>query len=64
MLRIINDATNRWLMVTPLASMFTVLQHISWADPPKSFEEKLEENKAVQDRINKEVKQYGYRRTT
>lgn len=64
MLRIINDATNRWLMVTPLASMFTVLQHISWADPPKSFEEKLEENKATQERINKEVKQYGYRRTT
>ena len=45
MLRIINDATNRWLMVTPLASMFTVLQHISWADPPKSFEESLRRTK-------------------
>jgi protein SCO1/2 len=64
MLRIINDADNRWTMVTPNASMFTVLEHISWANPPKSFEERLKENKAVQERIDKEVKQYGYRRTS
>lgn len=64
MLRIINDATNCWTMVTPHASMFTVLQHISWADPPKSLKERLAENRAIQDRINKEVRAFGYRRTT
>ena len=64
MLRVINDATNCWTMVTPQASMFTILQHISWADPPKSLNERLEANKAIQERINKEVKLYGYRRTT
>ena len=64
MLRIINDATNCWTMVTPHASLFTVLQHISWADPPKSLKERLAENQVIQERINKEVKVYGYRRTT
>jgi protein SCO1 len=64
MLRIINDSTNCWTMVNPHASMFTVLQHISWADPPKTLEQRIEENKAVQERINKEVKLYGYRKTT
>jgi protein SCO1 len=64
MLRIINDATNCWTMVTPDAGMYTILQHISWADPPKSLEQRLEENKAIQEKINKEVKQYGYRKTT
>jgi protein SCO1/2 len=63
MLRIINDATNCWTGVDPQASMYTVLQHISWADPPKSFEERLKENKAIQEKINKEVKKYGYRKT-
>jgi protein SCO1 len=63
MVRIINDATNCWTMAIPQASMYTILQHISWADPPKSLEERLEENKAIQEKINKEVKQYGYRKT-
>jgi protein SCO1/2 len=61
-LRIINDATNRWLEVTPLASLYTVLQHISWADPPKTLKQRMEENKALQEKIDKEVKQYGTRR--
>ncbi|HEY7181801.1 MAG TPA: SCO family protein [Blastocatellia bacterium] len=64
MLRIINDATNCWTNVSPDASMFTILEHISWADPPKSLEQRLEENKVIQERINKEVKTYGYRTTT
>jgi protein SCO1/2 len=63
MLRIINDATNRWIDVTPLASTFTVLQHISWADTPKSFAERVEENKALQKKIDQEVKLFGYRKT-
>jgi protein SCO1 len=61
-LRIINDATNRWVHVAPLASMMTVLQHISWADPPKSFEQRLEENGRLQRAIDKEHELYGYRK--
>ena len=63
-LLIINDATNRWLHVDPMASMSTVLLKISWADPPKSFEQMVEENKKLQERINRERKIYGYRMTT
>ena len=62
MLRIINDATNCWTCVPPLASTMTVLQHISWADPPKSLEERLEDNRKLQLQINKEVALYGYRK--
>lgn len=61
-LRIINDATNRWLHVSPYASMESILQHISWADPPKSREEMLEDNRILQEKIDAEVKRYGYRR--
>jgi protein SCO1 len=61
-LRIINDAINRWTHVAPLASKMTVLQHISWADPPKSFEERLEDNRKLQRAIDKERAQYGYRK--
>jgi protein SCO1/2 len=62
MLRIVNDATNCWTCVPPLASMYTVLQHIGWADPPKSLEQRLEENRKLQEQINEEVKRYGYRK--
>jgi protein SCO1/2 len=62
MLRIINEPTNTWTCVPPLASLYTVLQHISWADPPKSLEQRLEENRQLQQQIDKEVRQYGYRR--
>jgi len=63
-LRIVNDAENIYTHVNPYSSMFTILQHISWADPPKSFEEQLKENIEIQKRIDREVKEYGYRRTT
>lgn len=62
-LLIINDATNRWLHVDPMSSMYTVLTKISWADPPKSFKEQMEENKRLQEKIDNERKKYGYRRT-
>jgi protein SCO1/2 len=62
MLRIINDATNCWTMVPPLASLYTVLQHISWADPPRSPRQRLEDNRSLQEKINQEVKLYGHRR--
>lgn len=62
-LRIINDATNCWTSVETFASLQTILQHISWADPPKSLKERLEENKALQAKIDIDVKLHGYRRT-
>lgn len=61
-LRIINDATNCWTTVEAFASLRTILEHISWADPPKSLAERLEENKALQARIDMDVKLNGYRR--
>jgi protein SCO1/2 len=60
-LLIINDATNRWLHVDPLASMSTVLRKISWADPPKTREQILEENRKLQERIDQEHQMFGYR---
>jgi protein SCO1/2 len=61
-LRIINDATHRWLMVTPFASKATVLQHISWADPPRTPEQRARDNRELQERIQREVSLYGYRK--
>jgi protein SCO1 len=61
-LRIINDAYNCWLHVAPLASTATVLQHIAWADMPKSLEQRLEENRRLQERIDEEVERFGYRK--
>jgi protein SCO1/2 len=63
-LRVVNDAHNIWTHANPYASMFTILQHISWSDPPKSYEERLKEYKETQKRIDREVKEYGYRKTT
>ena len=48
--------------VTPLASKATVLQHISWADPPKSYEQRMQDNRALQEEIGREVAKYGYRK--
>jgi protein SCO1/2 len=61
-LRIINDSINRWLHVSPYASMYSILRHISWADSSKSREEILEDNRILQEKIDAEVKLYGYRR--
>lgn len=62
MLRIVNDATGCWTCVAPLASMRTVVQHISWADPPQSLAQRLEANRTLQREIDAEVKKYGYRK--
>jgi protein SCO1/2 len=61
-LQIINDGTNRWLHVDPMASLSTVLRKISFADPPLSFEEKVKANKKLQEKINQEKKLWGHRR--
>jgi protein SCO1 len=63
-LLIINDATNRWLHVDPQAMLRTVLWKISMADPPKTREQIMEENKRLQEQIDKERKMFGYRYTT
>ena len=62
-MQIINDATNRWLHVDPMASMSTILKKISWANPPRSFAERMEENKKLQEKIDRERKVHGYRNT-
>lgn len=61
-LRIINDATNCWTAVEAFASLKGILKHISWADPPKSYAERVVESSARQVLIYKDVKKYGYRR--
>ena len=61
-LRIINDATNCWAMAEAFASLRTILQHVSWADPPKTLEQRLKENRELQAEIDREVKLYGYRK--
>jgi protein SCO1/2 len=62
-LRVINDARNLWTHVSPNASLETILKHISYVDPAKSIEEIREENKILQEKIDAEIKLYGYRRT-
>lgn len=61
-LRIINDAINRWVHVAPFASKATVLQHISWADPPRTPEQRMEDNRRLQEQIGREMEQFGYRK--
>lgn len=61
-LRIINDARNTWLMVEAFASQKAILKRISWADPQKSYAERVIESRARQILIDRDVKKYGYRR--
>lgn len=61
-LRIINDSIGRWLHVAPMASKHTVLQHISWADPPKTVAQRRAENLRLQQQIDQEVERFGYRK--
>jgi len=62
-IRIINDVTNCWGHADPYSSLETILRHISWADPTKSREEIIEENKILQEKIDADIKRHGYRRT-
>jgi protein SCO1 len=61
-LRIINDALNVWTTAEAFASLKTILQRISWADPEKTLAQRLEDNRKLQEEINREVKLYGYRK--
>jgi protein SCO1 len=62
MFRIINDATNTWGNAQAFASQKNILKRISWANPQKSYAERVVENRALQAAIYKDVKKYGYRR--
>jgi protein SCO1/2 len=60
--RIINDATNYWGHAGAFASQDNIMQRIAWADPYKSRAEWDVYARNLQAKINKDVKQYGYRR--
>jgi protein SCO1 len=60
-LRILNDATNVWTTAEAFASLETVVQHIRWANPPKSAYERAWDNERLQQVIDDEVRVYGYR---
>ncbi len=62
-LRIINDASNCWTAVEAFASMKAIIKHIAWADPPKSYAERLADSRVSQTLIDNDVKRFGYRRT-
>jgi protein SCO1 len=62
-LRIVNDVNNRWFHIDPAANLSSILLRVSWADPTKSPQQIQEENKILQDKIDADVKLYGYRRT-
>jgi protein SCO1/2 len=53
MIRVINDPINRWAGCSALASRETILQVISFAEPMKPLEVRLEENARAQARIDK-----------
>ena len=61
-LRIVNDNRNTWLMAEAFASQKAILKRISWADPEKSYAERVVEGRALQVLINQDIKKYGYRR--
>jgi protein SCO1/2 len=62
MFRIINDATNTWGNAQAFASQKNILKRISWADPQKSYAERVVESRNRQVLIMKDLKKYGYRR--
>jgi protein SCO1/2 len=61
-MKIINDPVGRWLHADVFASTRTLLDHVAWLDPPKSLEQRLEENRKLQKRIDQERGVFGYRK--
>lgn len=62
MFRIVNDATNHWGSAQAFASQKNILNRISWANPPKSYAERVVEARQRQALIIADLKKYGYRR--
>lgn len=61
-MKIVNDATGRWLHADAFASTRTLLDHIEWSNPPKSLAGRLEDNRRLQRQIERERRSYGYRK--
>lgn len=61
-IKIINEPIGRWLHADAFASTRTLLEHIDWANPPGTLEERLERNRRLQERIDSDVEKHGYRR--
>jgi len=53
MIRVINDANNRWFCSPSQASVETIVQAIRWAEPSKSLAERIRENAIIQAKIDK-----------
>jgi protein SCO1/2 len=62
LLKIINDPVGRWFHGDVFASTRTVLDHIHWADPPKTLTGRLRDNRELQERIDKDRARYGFRK--
>jgi cytochrome oxidase Cu insertion factor (SCO1/SenC/PrrC family) len=63
MMKIVNDSIGRWVHTDVFATTRTFLDHITWTDPPKTLEQRLEDNRRLQQEINKDVDRHGYRKT-
>jgi len=63
MIKIVNEPIGRWLHADAFASTRTLLEHIEWANPLGSYDEELEKNRRLQQRIDADIERYGYRRT-
>lgn len=61
-MKIINDPAGRWMHADAFATTRTLLDHIAWADPPKSLAERRADNRKLQEQIDKERERYGYRK--
>jgi len=61
-MKIINDPSGRWVHADAFASTRTLLDRIQWMDPPKSLAQRLEDNRKVQQQIQREISVYGYRK--
>lgn len=62
LIKIVNDETGRWFHADAFASTRTLLDHIRWSDSPKSLADQREQNRKLQEEIDKEVELYGYRK--
>jgi len=61
--RLVNDNTRKWTHANPFLPLPSTLKRISWLDPPRSAAEQVEANKKLQERIDEDIKKYGYRKT-
>ena len=61
-MKVINDSLGRWVHADAFASTRTLLDRIQWTDPPKSLAERLQDNRRLQQQIEREIEVYGYRK--